>query len=108
MLNTYRAMWLFVLFDMPVETKKQRKNYSDFRKSLLKDGFTMMQYSVYVRNAGSWENLEAHIRRVKSGLPKEGHIVLLPITDKQFGRMEHFYGRMQVEAPESPQQLSMF
>lgn len=48
-LNGYRIMWLFVFFDLPTETKKDRKNASGFRNQLLKDGFSMMQYSVYIR-----------------------------------------------------------
>ncbi|WP_290387130.1 CRISPR-associated endonuclease Cas2, partial [uncultured Muribaculum sp.] len=48
-LNQYKIMWVIVFFDLPVETKKQRKDYSDFRKRLLSDGFTMFQLSIYVR-----------------------------------------------------------
>jgi CRISPR/Cas system-associated protein endoribonuclease Cas2 len=47
-LNKYRIMWLFVFFDLPTETKKDRRNAQQFRKNLLKDGFTMMQFSVYM------------------------------------------------------------
>ena len=50
--NAYRIMWLFCLFDLPTNTKAQRKRASDFRKFLLEDGFDMMQYSVYKRHCG--------------------------------------------------------
>ena len=50
-LSAYTIMWLYVMFDLPVETKRQRKNAADFRKNLLKDGFIMHQFSVYIVSA---------------------------------------------------------
>ena len=79
-------MWLFVFFDLPTETKRERKKYADFRKNLLRDGFNMFQFSIYLRHCPSRENAEVHIKRVKSWLPKEGYIGILTITDKQFGK----------------------
>ncbi len=65
--SEYRIMWVLVLFDLPTETKKKkRKAYSDFRKNLQRDGFTMFQFSIYVRHCASQENAEVHIKRVKS------------------------------------------
>ncbi len=61
-------MWLFVFFDLPVTTKKGRRRATKFRKSLLDDGFTMMQYSVYVRHCASRENMNVHIKRVESAI----------------------------------------
>ena len=43
--SEYRVMWILVLFDLPTETKKDKKAYTDFRKNLQKDGFTMFQFS---------------------------------------------------------------
>ena len=54
-LNAYRIMWLFVFFDLPTNTKTERRHAVQFRKALEKDGFTMMQYSVYVRHCASKE-----------------------------------------------------
>lgn len=45
--SEYRVMWILVLFDLPTETKKDKKAYTDFRKNLQKDGFTMFQFSIY-------------------------------------------------------------
>lgn len=50
-LNRYKYMWIYVMFDLPTNTKQQRKNASLFRKMLIKDGFSMLQYSVYIRIA---------------------------------------------------------
>ena len=54
--SEYRIMWVLVFFDLPTETKKEKKAYADFRKNLQKDGFTMFQFSIYVRHCASSEN----------------------------------------------------
>ena len=51
--SEYRIMWVLVLFDLPTETKKEKKAYSDFRKNLQRDGFTMFQFSIYLRHCAS-------------------------------------------------------
>lgn len=106
--SEYRIMWVLVLFDLPTETKKEKKAYSDFRKNLQRDGFTMFQFSIYVRHCASQENAEVHIKRVKSFLPEHGQIGIMCITDKQFGNIELFYGK-KVQPPNTPgQQLELF
>lgn len=106
--NQYRIMWILVFFDLPTETKKERKIYSDFRKSLMKDGFNMFQFSIYLRHCASMENAEVHIKRVKKLLPEKGHIGILCITDKQFGAMEIFFGK-KINPLNAPcQQLELF
>jgi CRISPR-associated protein Cas2 len=107
-LNEYRIMWIMVLFDLPTETKKDRKNYTEFRKNMLKDGFTMFQFSAYLRHCASRENAEVHLNRVQKSLPPKGHVGILTITDKQFGMMQIFYGKEEKEKPLVPQQLELF
>lgn len=107
-LNAYRIMWVLVMFDMPTETKADRKRYSKFRKQILDDGFTMFQFSMYLRHCSSRENADVHIQRVKRILPEKGHIGILCITDKQFGLMEIFRGKEAVDTPEPVQQLELF
>ena len=70
----WRTVWVLALFDLPTETKQQRKAYARFRKDLLKDGFSMMQYSVYQRHCASTENAEAHIQRMRKPPPDEGEV----------------------------------
>ncbi len=101
-------MWVLVFFDLPTETKKERKAYADFRKKLLKDGFTMFQYSVYMRHCASKENAEVHTKRVRKFLPEAGNIGILCITDRQFGEIELFYGRTVQEKPYCGPQLELF
>jgi CRISPR-associated protein Cas2 len=107
-LNQYRIMWVLVFFDLPVETKKQTKAATRFRKQLLEDGFSMFQFSIYMRNCPSRENAEVHVKRVKLNLPESGHVGVLTITDKQFGMMELFFSKEPVEKPQTVQQLELF
>ena len=65
-LNEYRIMWVLVFFDLPTETKKEKKAASLFRQQLVRDGFTMFQFSIYMRHCASRENSEVHIKRVKA------------------------------------------
>ena len=107
-ISEYRIMWVLVLFDLPTETKKDKRAYVDLRKNLQKDGFTMFQFSIYVRHCASKENATVHINRVKSFLPEYGHIGIICLTDKQFGDIELFYGQ-KAEAVDTPgQQLELF
>ena len=106
--SEYRIMWVLVFFDLPTETKKDRKVYTEFRNKLIKDGFTMFQFSIYLRHCASAENAEVHIKRVKKELPTKGHIGILCITDKQFGNMELFFGKEVKEISTPYQQLELF
>jgi len=101
-------MWILVFFDLPTETKKERKIYADFRKKLIQDGFTMFQFSIYLRHCASRENADVHIKRIKSILPPFGQIGILCITDKQFGNMELFVGKKETEVRTPYQQLELF
>jgi CRISPR-associated protein Cas2 len=107
-LNAYRIMWVLVFFDLPTETKKDRKNYAVFRKKIMADGFQMFQFSMYIRHCSSKENADVHNKRVKAILPSKGHIGIMCVTDKQFGMMEIYRGHDSVPAPPTVQQLEMF
>lgn len=106
--SEYRIMWVLVFFDLPTETKKERKQYAEFRKRLISDGFTMFQFSIYLRHSPSKENADVHIKRVKSFLPPNGSVGIICITDKQFGQMEIYSGKTKVKAMDTPQQLELF
>lgn len=106
--NAYRVMWVFVFFDLPTGTKKERKMASSFRKKLLNDGFTMFQFSVYLRHCSSRENAMVHCKRTRINLPKKGKITILSITDKQFEAMELFHGQLPSEVTIESQQLELF
>ena len=110
-LSEYRIMWLFVFFDLPTETKNERKAAADFRKRIVADGFFKFQFSVYLRHcpsSPSRENAEVHIQRVKNNLPAQGQVGILRVTDKQFGEMILFSCSKQQELPQPVQQLVLF
>lgn len=107
-LPPYRVMWLFAMFDLPVDTKEHRREYAQFRKTLLKLGFTMLQYSVYAKHLPS-EDAALHLMTmVQMSLPPHGQVRLLTVTDRQFGKMEVFYGRKRRPVEEPPMQIALF
>ena len=106
--NSYRLMWVLVLYDLPTETKKMRKDTQDFREALVKDGFDLFQFSMYIRHCSSRENAKVHINRVKRWLPEYGKVAILTITDKQFEGIEIFYCQAKEEPPKDCIQLTLF
>ena len=101
-------MWLFVFFDLPTETKKDRRNASQFRKNLLQDGFSMMQFSVYIRHCASGESADVHEKRINRLVPPLGKVSVLRITDKQFGMIINYLGKAKQESIDAPTQLELF
>lgn len=104
----YRSMWIVVMFDLPTDTKKARKQYSLFRKLLLEDGFDMMQYSIYSRHCTSEEKANVHIRRIEQNIPPDGEVRILSVTDKQFEKMRIFWGKIRKPTNKPPRQLEFF
>lgn len=108
LITGYRAMWIWVMFDLPVDTRKARREYTLFRKSLLRDGFMQIQYSVYARPCPSQENADVHFGRVRGFLPPGGEVRIMTTTDKQFERMHVYWGRKRGRPEAMPSQLSLF
>lgn len=107
-LTPYKVMWVFVMFDLPTESKADRKDATRFRNDLLKSGFSMMQYSVYIRVCGDAESTEKIITRVKRQVPDNGRVSILKVTDKQFGNIINFTGRQKKRIFKTPTQLTIF
>jgi len=101
-------MWLFAMFDLPVRTREERKCYTEFRNELIRDGFTMVQFSVYARYCPGEQASEAHRRRIRRALPPEGHVRLLSVTDRQFGKMGVYRGGKCTSPEDTPTQLMLF
>lgn len=106
--SEYRVMWVLVFFDLPTSCKKDLKEYQNFHRFLLEDGFTMFQFSIYVRSCASSDNAAVHSKRVKHNLPSHGKVGILCITDKQFAAMEIFYGEKAREQATGWHQLELF
>lgn len=101
-------MWVLVFFDLPTDTKKERNEAARFRKDLLKDGFVMFQFSIYIRHCPSAENAATHIKRVKNLLPQYGQVGILSITDKQFSNIELYSEQKIKESGDVVVQLELF
>lgn len=85
-------MYLFVFFDLPVLTKKERRDATRFRKFLVNDGYDMMQLSVYTRVCRGQDAADKHLARVQKNLPPKGSIRALQVTERQYGRMKLLVG----------------
>ena len=107
-ISKYRVMWILVFFDLPTETKTDRKRATGFRKALIDDGFTMFQFSIYIRHCASAANAEVHINRIKSFLSQFGKVGILCITDKQFGDLHLYFGKKPSPLPLAGVQLELF
>lgn len=101
-------MWLFAMFDLPVDEPELRREYTQFRKSLLKEGFTMLQYSVYVHYVASEETEAVYRNRVRQSLPSHGQVRVISLTDRQFEKMEVYVGKKRKRTEEPPYQLMLF
>lgn len=100
-----RFMRLIVFFDLPTLTKSNRKNASRFRNFLLKDGYIMLQLSVYSRICKGQDAVDKHAKRLKSLIPKEGSVRLLTVTEKQYASMEVLVGTLKKEENLGEKQL---
>lgn len=85
-------MRVIVFFDLPVQTKTEIREYTKFRKFLLRSGFIMMQQSVYSKLALNQTAVDAIMRNIRKNKPPEGLVQMLCITEKQFAKMEFIVG----------------
>ncbi len=107
-ISGYNSMWLIAMFDLPVDSKEARHRYARFRKALLKKGFTMLQFSVYARFCSSEKTSNVFKKRIREILPTDGEVRLLAVTDRQFGKMEIFFGRKRAEVEKPPEEYLLF
>ena len=96
------------MFDLPVKTKQDRKRYTEFRRLLLNEGFSMLQFSVYARFCASEEIAQRYRDRIHDALPPSGHVRLLSVTERQFARMANYVGKLEKTPEKAPEQISFF
>lgn len=101
-------MWLFVMFDLPVKTRLERRRYAQFRKHLIEEGFMALQYSVYARYYESEEATKACRRRIAAKVPELGRVRVLGVTERQFATMSVLFGKRIEPVEEPPDQLLLF
>ena len=90
---SYRFMRVIVFFDFPTLTTEDKRNYSKFRRFLIKNGFMMLQESVYAKLALNSTQVAQIVNEVKTAQPKTGCIQILSVTEKQFAKMEIISGK---------------
>ena len=107
-LSGYRLMWMMVMFDLPVGTRKERKAATRFRHFLLDQGFEMSQFSVYMRFCAGKEQTQTHTKRVQQNVPRTGKVHILYFTDKQYENIVCFDGRKREPQRRNPEQFMLF
>lgn len=80
------------MFDLPTDTAKERKEYRQFRKKLINEGFLMIQYSVYERVCVNRTNARFLENRIKKFLPSSGTVQSIMVTEKQYSDMHFLIG----------------
>ena len=98
-------MRVLVFFDLPVGTSAQRRSYIQFRRMLLKEGFLMMQESVYTKLALNATVANAIMERVRDNKPPQGLIQMLTVTERQFAKMELVLGEYRTEIIDDERRL---
>ena len=94
-------MRILVFFDLPSESASERRAYTQFRKYLIKNGFMMLQESVYCKLAANQTIVNAQIENLRKNKPPDGLVEVLTITEKQFARMEFIVGSRQGDIVDS-------
>lgn len=107
-LSGYRILWIMALFDLPVLTKPERRRATKFREFLLDEGFSMMQFSCYIRFTAGKEQAEAITRRIGRAVPNPGKVEVIWFTDKQYEGIQSFRGRDASARASKPDQLALF
>ena len=98
-------MRVLVFFDLPVVSSEGRRAYSKFRKYLLKNGFLMLQESVYCKMALNQTSAGSIMDGIRKNSPEEGIVQMLSITEKQFGRIEYVCGEVIKRVLDSDERL---
>ncbi len=107
-LSGYRIMWILVMFDLPTDTRPQRKAATAFRNFLLDEGFERSQFSVYARFVNGKEAFKTRVSRIERHLPDKGDIQILNFTDRQYRDIVHFSDQGRRAARKNPEQLVLF
>ena len=104
-----RFMRILVFFDLPVKTQKERKVYTEFRRELIKDGYYMIQYSVYGRICNGTDSVDKFVKHLESFTPQTGSVRILTVTEKQYASILIIAGKKKTEEKDIKSiQLSFF
>lgn len=98
-------MRVLIFFDLPVVSEKDRREYRKFRKYLIKNGFLMLQESVYCKLAQNSTVGDAICENIRKNRPSSGLVQLLKVTEKQYAKMDFIVGESQSEVIDSDERL---
>lgn len=93
------------MFDLPVETAKDRREYYLFRKFLVKSGFLMLQESIYCKLSQNATAMEAVVDSIYKNRPSKGSVIALKVTEKQYSKMEYIVGETANEVLNTDEKL---
>lgn len=85
-------MRLILFFDLPMINKSDIRIYNKFRKYLIKNGYIMMQFSVYCKLFPNRDAAVKHVAILKKNIPDKGQIRIMVVTEKQYSRIEIVVG----------------
>ena len=105
---SYRYMRMLLFFDLPTITEANKKAYRHFHKFLIKEGFIMLQYSVYMKLTLNPTATQAMLSKIKKSKPIEGSIMVLNITEKQFSNMEIILGSIKTNVLNSTDRVVFY
>lgn len=94
--NDYRRMRILLFFDLPSIEQYEKKEYLDFRKSLIKNGFIMIQFSIYVKAVNASSKIKYEIEKIKKNIPSQGNIRIIHITESQYQNMTILLGNKKI------------
>lgn len=95
-MSDFRNMRLLLLFDLPTVEDYERKEYTKFRKSLISNGYTMLQFSVYIKCVNTQTKVEQELKKIQNSVPTNGNIRLIAITEKQYANMVMILGKKKI------------
>jgi CRISPR-associated protein Cas2 len=104
-MNSLRCMRLILFFDLPVVKERQRRDYARFVKSIKREGFYMLQESVYVKLNMDERAAASSVKQVRELLPKEGYVAVLTVTEKQFASIEYILGEPESDVVSSDERV---
>ena len=102
---SYRYMRIIVMFDLPVVSISDRREYTKFRKYLIKSGFFMMQESIYCKLAQNSTAADLIVENIRKNKPPSGLVQVLKITEKQFSRIDYIVGEKKTEILDSDERI---
>ena len=102
---SYRFMRTIVMFDLPTETNEDKRNYRKFRRTLIKNGFIMMQESVYCRMILNQSIERTLIETIKKNKPPKGLVQLMTVTEKQFAKTIYIVGQCESDIVDSDERF---